>query len=238
MNPINPINQLDSKGFTLLEVLIAVFIFAAVLSIIFTSYTGTFRIITETETYADIYGKARIALEKMQEDLESAYIFGMEKTSGFEEGTAQSAQFVGEDKDINGKGADTIRFLSRAHIVLTEEDIDTGIAEIVYYVKENEDEDTLTLYRSDTPGFAKSLEKNTGGLVLCEGLSSVDFKYYSANTGEFDNWDSTEEEFKNRLPDMVSIKLSFVTSSYPEDPFIFMTSVAIPMARDKYGKAS
>lgn len=96
-------NPTLSKGFTLLEILIAVFIFGAVLSIVFTSYTGTFRIIDETESYADIYGKARIALERMQEDLQSAYFSEREKSSGFEEETVQPARFVGEDKNIKGR---------------------------------------------------------------------------------------------------------------------------------------
>ncbi len=63
----------NSPGFTLLEILIAMFIFAIVLSTIYTSYTGTFRILDETKEQTDIYRMARIALERMHEDLESVY---------------------------------------------------------------------------------------------------------------------------------------------------------------------
>ena len=63
----------DRSGFTLLEILLALFIFTIVLSFIYTSYTGTFRIVDETEYQADIYRMARIAIERIYEDLESVY---------------------------------------------------------------------------------------------------------------------------------------------------------------------
>ena len=62
MRGIEAIETRHKRGFTLLEVLIALFIFAIVISTIFASYTGTFRIINETEYQADNYGMARIAL--------------------------------------------------------------------------------------------------------------------------------------------------------------------------------
>jgi prepilin-type N-terminal cleavage/methylation domain-containing protein len=38
-----------NKGFTLIEILLAIFILGIVLSTVYVSYTGTFRIIRETE---------------------------------------------------------------------------------------------------------------------------------------------------------------------------------------------
>ena len=110
-------NLINSYGFTLLEILIAVFILAIVLLTIFTSYTGTFRIIDEAESQADTYGMARIALERMLEDLESIYFPKTSKTLESEGATIQPTRFVGEDKEIKERSADSLRFLSRAHIV-------------------------------------------------------------------------------------------------------------------------
>ncbi|MBW2345581.1 MAG: prepilin-type N-terminal cleavage/methylation domain-containing protein, partial [Deltaproteobacteria bacterium] len=47
-------NSMYAKGFTLLEIMIAIFIFASVLSTIFISYTGTFNIIDKTESRSNI----------------------------------------------------------------------------------------------------------------------------------------------------------------------------------------
>ena len=72
-NPPNPPRTGDTRGFTLFEILIAMFIFGVVVSTIFTSYTGTFKIIEETESQADIYAMARVAMARLQEDLESVH---------------------------------------------------------------------------------------------------------------------------------------------------------------------
>ncbi len=45
-------NWSKTSGFTLVEVLITVFIFAIVLSTIFATYTGSFRIMDQTESQA------------------------------------------------------------------------------------------------------------------------------------------------------------------------------------------
>lgn len=231
-------NLINSYGFTLLEILIAVFILAIVLLTIFTSYTGTFRIIDETESQADTYGMARIALGRMLEDLESIYFSKTSKTLKSEGATIQPTRFVGEDKEIKERSSDSLRFLSRAHIVFDEEDEDFEVAEIIYYVKKNEDGDSLVLYRSDTLEFEETFTEDKSGLVLCDGLFSVNFAYYDMNGEVYDSWDSTEGDFIDRLPAMVSIELTFANRSNPEAPIKFMTGVTLPMARDKYEKAT
>ncbi len=231
-------NLINSYGFTLLEILIAVFILAIVLLTIFTSYTGTFRIIDETESQADTYGMARIALGRMLEDLESIYFSKTSKTLESEGATIQPTRFGGEDKEIKERSSDSLRFLSRAHIVFDEEGEDFEVAEIIYYVKKNEDGDSLVLYRSDTLEFEETFTEDKSGLVLCDGLFSVNFAYYDMNGEVYDSWDSTEGDFIDRLPAMVSIELTFANRSNPEAPIKFMTGVTLPMARDKYEKAT
>jgi len=110
---VNGYETRHKKGFTLLEILIALSIFAIVIPTIFVSYTGTFRIINETESQADIYEMARIALERIREDLESACFFFRE-SEGPKKGTAiQPYQFTGDHAEIQGRSADTLSFISR-----------------------------------------------------------------------------------------------------------------------------
>ena len=221
----------EATAFTLLEILIAMFIFAIVLSTIYTSYTGAFRIVDETESQTDIYEMARIALERMHEDLESVYIPENPKSSAPEEPASLLFEFLGEDKELKGRSADPLRFISTAHLVFSEEDEASGKAEIAYYVEESDEGEGFVLYRSDTPAFEEKPEGGTGGLVLCDSLHSVNFAYYD-NEGEVsDNWDSTSEQFKDKTPRMVSILLEFLNKSDPETPFKFFTTVALPVGQ-------
>jgi general secretion pathway protein J len=230
----------NRTGFTLVEILIAVFIFGIVITTIYTSYTGTSRVVNETEYQADIYRMARITLERIHEDLESVYITqGADgEPSGLDEENGGASDFIGEDAEINGRDADSLRFTSRAHVVFSERDQVTGTAEIEYYISENDEQGHLVLYRSDTPELAAAPREGTGGLVLCEKLASVNFTYYDANWEEHTNWDSTAEGFKDTIPKLVSVSLEFQNQLDPEAPFKFFTTVALPMGAKGNGQGA
>ena len=220
----------NRSGFTLVEILLAIFIFAIVLSMIYTSYTGTFRVIDETEYQAGIYRMAQVALERMYEDLESVIAPQNRVALAPEEESEQGIGFVGEQVEIDDRRADSLRFTSRAHIVFSEEDQASGTAEISYYVAESDEEEAFALYRRDIPGVGGRPDEGTGGLVLCEKLLSVQFSYYDSEGTVYDNWDSTSDVFRDRVPHMVSILLEFVNALDPETPFKFSTNVMLPMA--------
>lgn len=235
---IHRMNSENRGGFTLLEILLAIFIFTIVLSTLYTAYTGTFRNIDETEAQAEIYRMARIALERIVEDLESAYISPWTMGLETEEKTPKPAAFVGENTDINERHADTLRFNSRAHLVFDEEEKEATVAQIVYDVRQSEEEEEgFALYRSDTLLFEERPGEGVGGLVLCDGLHAVNFTYYDAEGQQYDRWDSAQEEFKDRLPVMVSIVLEFLDKRNPEAPLKFTTAAVLPMAAEGYEKA-
>jgi len=219
------------SGFTLMEILIAIVIFATLLTTIYASYTGTFRVINDTESQAEIYRTARITMERMIEDLESVYVQKGSPQAGSEGSKEPPFQFLGEVREIMGRRADTLRFISSAHIDFSGQDPGHGAAQIGYYVKESEDQEGFVLYRSDNPLFKETnpLYEEPGGLVLCEGLISVAFTYYGEGGRTSDSWDSASKGLENKIPKEVSITLEFENTLNPELPIRFMTSVALPM---------
>ncbi len=229
--------KLDNKGFTLLEILVTLFIFGIILSVIFSTYTGGLSLMEETESRSRIYAMARIALQRIHQDLEACY--------ATRSGTAPSTQeekdallFVGEDRDINGRPADTLRFLSLSHLLFDEEEENPGIGEITFFVREKDEEKGLLLYRSDKGLFSERVEEEKRGHILCEGLYSVDLTYCDSSGELYQNWDSTQGEFKGKLPARIIIALEFLDETQPETPLRFITAVALPLARGEYGKAS
>lgn len=235
----------NDSGFTLLEILIALFIFAAVVSTIYTSYTGTFRIVNETQDQADVYGMARIALERIYEDLESVYVSGQEAVSEEsepelepepgaepEEETPPLGRFVGIRMELDGARADTLRFSSRAHPVFVTEGPPGGVVQIAYYAEEEDGEEGLVLYRSGDVsfGFGRGEEQSTGALILCEGLQSLTFTYSDAAGEEYEDWDSMAGEFGGFIPRKVSVRMEFLNRLDPEAPYKFMITVTLPEA--------
>ncbi len=220
-------------GFTLLEILIAVFIFGLVASAIFTAYRGTLSVMDATESQEDVYQMARIAMERISGDLESAYYREQppenSETAGTEGASPEPILFYGERKEIQDIRFSELRFLSLAHITFSDNQAFAEPAEISYYAASGAEEDQLDLYRSDTLSGHERPEAGTGGVLLCRGLSTIDFVYYDEDGESYETWDASDGASKGRLPARVSILLEFTNRADPEQPLRFMSGVAIPM---------
>jgi len=226
----------NNTGFTLIEVLLAIFIFAVVISLIFTAYTGAIRIMNETDSQAGVQRMASITLERMTEDLESLSLSAWIKPGGTSENVL-SGRFLGENLEVEGRSADRIRFLSRAGISFGNSVTGGGMAEISYYLTQEGDEGDFILYRSETPALEPSPEKETGGLELCRGLRAIEISYMNGNSEVSEEWDSDAAETKNQLPRLVTLTLSFRDPSGDEEAvYSFRTSVLLPLWREQNEK--
>ena len=115
------------SGFTLVELLLAIFIFSIVVSTVYGSYRVTFDLVNRTEQKLAIAGRAHVVLERIAEDISS-----LVHTDG--------ARFTGEQHENSGMRGDSLSFVSAVHIGLTKKD-DLGGSSLVHYSAE-EDEDT------------------------------------------------------------------------------------------------
>ena len=213
-------------GFTLLEIIVALAIFAVIVSLIFPAYTRTYGNIDIAETQAEIYEMARTALIRIVEDLESTYMPG---ESGNTRENDNMEPFTGQEDYIEGRRADQIRFFSKSHIDISESPTEGGDAKISYYPLLKEDE-SISLYRSDTPGNFEWPEEKTEGWIICEGLYSISFMYTDKNGDSYDNWDESVTNSAIKLPSIINIKLEFIDRDNPETPLTFSTAVALPLA--------
>ena len=64
----------NRKGFTLLEILIATFILAVVITTVYAAFNGTFRIIKDSEEDSIIYDMARATMQRLLNDLDNAAV--------------------------------------------------------------------------------------------------------------------------------------------------------------------
>ncbi len=217
--------NIRGKGFTLLEILIAVFIFGIIFSTIFVSYTGSFRIIGETGSQADLYAMARTAMERILEDLGSVYVSEVESddAAGF-----GAVSFTGGAKEIGGISFASLRFTSTAHLDFDQDRTLPEPAEIAYIVREAAGENVFALYRSDMPTHTSTPEEGSGGILLCDGLSHFKCTYYDAGGVEHLSWGVTDHPSKEIIPAMVSIYMEFKNAGNPEAPLKFRSAVALP----------
>jgi len=204
-----------------LEILIAVFILAIVLSTIYAAYLGTFRIIQQSETDREIYGMARNTMQRLMKDLSSIAAYG------------GKFKFVSRTARIGGANFADLTFVANSHLAFAEEEPLTGLAEITYYVDEDPSGEGYRLMRKDILTTGKDIEgEGRGGFILCSKLHALRYIFFDNNDQEFDFWDSSADAAgqKNKVPSMVAIQLQLVNDRDNDQPFMFMTRVLLPLS--------
>lgn len=211
----------NRKAFTLLEVLIAVFILATVLSTVYAAYRGTFQITGDSEEDREIYGAAKSTMERILKDLGALSM------------SRGKFRFVARPSEIAGPNFIDLTFISRAHLAFAENEIPSGLAEIAYYVDEDESQEGYRLMRRDALyDGSDERQQSHRGFVLCERLHSLTYKFIDAAANEHDYWDSEAgpDGEKNKAPGMVSIELKLINKKDKDRPYTFATKVFLPLS--------
>jgi general secretion pathway protein J len=217
-------NKHIASGFTLLELLLSIFVFSVVITTVYGSYSTTFSNIKKSESQAKTQGQARIILERIEADLESTY--------GGEGGLME-----GELVDANGNRGDRLSFTSTAHLRFNRQDRYAGITTITYSTHEDGESGLLSLYRLDSPltitedDLAGDEEK---GELLGENLKEFKLTYINTEGDEQESWlgndgdeQNEQEESEVNLPAMIKVELRFGDPVDEENSRPFRVAVAI-----------
>jgi general secretion pathway protein J len=210
------------SGFTLIEILIAIFILTVVISTVYASYTGTFRIVKNTEYSSEIYGMARSALERMSRDLESVAV-----SKGTVEFVSQPTAIAAADNEI------IISFRSNAHLIFDESDAPSGgTTLIIYSLNGGKQDEGYLLTRSDLPsGINDQTDPAKAGFVLCNRVQSLTYQFYDDAGKEYEAWDSHANTQNDKTPTVVAVTLNMINPEDKEHPYKFMTKIYLPMSR-------
>jgi prepilin-type N-terminal cleavage/methylation domain-containing protein len=221
MSDRSSVHHRCSRGFTLLELLIAIFILGIVLSTIYAAYSGTLTVIKELEDDSRSYAMARITLERMSRDLSSLQRFG------------DAFVLQSEKSRIGDREFGSLTLWSAAHLAFEEDGQSGSPASIVYFVKKDKDSG-FSLWRSDVAGAKPSPDgKTSGGLIICQNLQAINFKFYDESGKDYDSWDTTSlsEPQKGKPPVLVQIELILVNVRDAEKPYKFITKLFLPVRK-------
>ncbi|MDD5711408.1 MAG: type II secretion system protein GspJ [Smithellaceae bacterium] len=207
-----------NKGFTLIEILIAIVIVAIVFSSAYGAYRATLNIISSHQKEDEAYAMARTALDRIIQDLGAAAPY----KGDFELSTQQ--------QEIDGKEFTTLVLRSTAHVPLRDE-AGGGVARIEYYVERDEDGEGYLLLRDDRREGERRQDNQKEGYLLCRDVQSIRFRFQDAVGQIRDGWDSLSDqpEQRNRLPQIVEVELDLADVRHPELPLRFATKVFLPV---------
>ena len=232
-DPKNKISATSSqrlkRGFTLMEIMLAIVILGLVVTTVLASFNTVFSTTDALRSNSQIYEMAKSCLTRMSHDLESVYIAQppIYKPPEFDD-PPNDYRFVGLSEDAGGTGFAKIRFTSQAHLPF-ENTTRGGVAEIVYYLQARED-GSRVLKRSDNIYPYPEFEEKGSDPVLCERVKSVAFKYYDSEGSEYEEWDSESDEYEYATPAAIEIQLEIADGSGSQ---FFGTLVKLPVQRSK-----
>jgi len=212
-------------GFTLAEMLIAIVIFSAVVSMTYGAYNATFKVIEGADAGSEFADRARVTLDRFSEDLHSFYL-------------GEKGMLIGESSVYGDNRGDQLSFTSRAHLVLNKKEPVRGLTRIIYRVEEQSDTGLLRLYRVDVPvlpGAAISDEED--GFLLCDGLRQVAFTYIDEDGNEYENWSTEEKKQQGEggrlLPVLVRMNIGFGDEEAEDARIHYSSAVALPADRER-----
>lgn len=216
-------------GFTLIEILVAIFIF----SVLFTVLFGSFQVLSST---SEDLGRGTLQFEMGQQcvsritaDIESAYVSQppVYKQPELRE-EPDPYRIEGIRDDVDGITFSRIRLTSLCHFSFSGIQSD-GVAEIIYYAHRLQD-DTYVLRRSDSLFPYEEFEEKNTDPIVCKNVREFSITFYDEAGDEMEEWDSESSDYDYATPRSVQILLSV---GEEEAQMVFSTRVYIPAYREK-----
>lgn len=197
------------RGFSLLEVVVAISILAMIVLITFESISNSLTTREALETEDSSNQSARVALDRLRRDLRLAYL-----TPNTAAVNTYVTTFVGQNRD-----PDVLFLASLSHHRMYRESRECDQTEITYWAEPDPDvSGAYALLRREAPRIDN--EPDQQGLIapLAYKLKSMDFRYLNPKTNEWlEEWDSSGVEQANKLPRAVQVVLVFLVPN-PDDP--------------------
>lgn len=214
------------KGFTLIEVLISVALVSVIMMMIWQTTSQTISAKRRVEKREELYHSARVAMDKMMQDLSMAYLVRGNPHWGSKQGSPQL-------KTVFKGDADGFQFTSLSHLRLFKGSRESEGTEIGYRLERDpDDRDFLVLQRREAKGIDGNPDEGGAWVSLASRVKAFQAEYYDG--GKFDwisSWDSESTE-KEKLPRAVRLKLVFEDPGRKDEELPFTTTVLIGMHRN------
>jgi general secretion pathway protein J len=196
------------RGFTLIEVLVAI----SLLAIVLTSVYGIFGSVNATKLRLDSdsaeYHLARVVFDRLGRELHGAYYRRGDETTLFRGG-------------VNDQGESFLELTTTAVTPLSS--TGTGIAEVRYRLAADEEsnESRHVLLRSERPRQSAAQPEKDRMMRLAPGIVSLSLRFYTEG-----NWRNEWDARQDGMPQLVEIALVVGRDEQRLTPF--MTTFDIP----------
>jgi general secretion pathway protein J len=216
------------KGFTLIEVMVALGIMVGVALTLWRSMSMSFEVKQKVGETIDRYHEGRQIMQRISRELRMAFLHAP-LAQGLEgEDPTLHTQFKGED--------DELFFASTSHLRLQAQARESDQAEIAYFLKQGDRSSDLkgrTLFRRESRRVDDKPDRGGAIWPVVEGVKEFTFEYWDdakevANDAWKRSWDSDGEE-KDLLP--ARVRITLVLDQGEDRPEIRFVAQAAPKIR-------
>lgn len=200
-------------GFTLVEMLVAMVILAIVLTTAYGVFSSSYSALRRVNPDRDLFHTARVILDRMADEIQSAYYGPDLKYTGF----------FGENDEREDAPRDSLTFSAMANFYWIKNIggiKESDFLKISYILVEDEEENRLI--RRQDPAFGPFEEDpedigsgDRGVHQLADSVWGIDLRYFDGEEW-VEDWDSSERE---GLPRAVEVKLILETGEGTRHPF-------------------
>ena len=213
------------QGMTLLEVMVAMGLFAVVGSLVYGGFAQTARAKRTLETQLDRYHELRVAMERMVRELSMAYVSTHVNIS--QSLVGMRTTFMGKDSGFG----DRVDFTSVSHTRVYRDAKESDQNEISYFMTNAPSGDGKVLARRMQPRPDDKPDEGGRVEVMLNDVLEFELEYLDPSDFEWvKSWDATAGVGQtNRLPIQVRIKITLPALSGKEKRETFTTRAVLPL---------
>jgi general secretion pathway protein J len=219
-----------TRGFTLMEVMVAVAITALMGTVVAMAFQTGLTAKETVETDADRYRQVRVAMNRMSREIGSAFVSDRYDPKQFRDQNDRPTNFVGE--------RDKLLFTTFSHQRLYTDVKESDQAVVEYFVETSSDRDARgrqDLKRRVNPNVGERMDRGGTTDTLFEGVKSIEFGYWDSEKKEWDDeWDTRRTEKKDILPTRVRITVTAVDETGREARYVTQARIMLNTTLPRY----
>ena len=212
-----------ARGFTLLEVVIAVGITAMMGALIAAAFQSGYRAKELVESEADRYRALRTGTDRMVREISAAFVSDHYDFRRYRDQNDRPSNFIGT--------RDRLLFTSMAHQRLYADAKESDQMVVEYYAKSaptRGGQTLMNLMRREDSLLDERMDRGGTEDVLIEGIKRIDFAYWDSDKKDWvDEWDTRRIEKKSILPVRVRISVYAVDETGREARYVTQARIVL-----------
>lgn len=197
------------RGFTMMEVVIAIAITAFIGTVLGVSFNTTIQSKDIIAGQAEYYGMLRTAMNRMVREIGAAYVSDRYDSKRYRDAYDRPTNFIGN--------RDKLLFTTLSHQRLYADAKESDQMVVEYQVKASSESNARgrnDLVRREKVLLEERMDRGGTEDVLFEGVKKIEFQYWNSERKDWeDDWDTRRNERKSILPTRVKITLTAVDES-------------------------